>query len=149
MGVCYEHASSILLGLKPTDKVVIGIQDYHRNEKFYHAWNEFEFNGKWYVYDCAVDNIYERDFYLNYVEPTEIIATYTLNDVLNEYKCYKNEQNVIEIPYDLYKTPNKYPGYESSYPYVGSRNECYDGAKIKLDKNGKVKSAWVKPAEVG
>lgn len=150
LGVCYEHASSILLGLKPTDKCVIGRQDYHRNEKFYHAWNEFEFSGKWYVYDCAADNIYEKDFYLNYVEPNEIIATYTLNDVLNEYICYKNEQkNIIEIPNNLYLTPNKYPGYEKPYPYVGSRNECYSGAKIKLNKKSQVKSAHVEPAEIG
>ncbi len=147
LGVCYFHSSNLLLGLNPEDKCVIAKCDYHNNENFYHAWNEFKFNNRWYVYDCQNDFIYEKEFYYEKVEPT-ILKEFTQKDVLDHFKNLKEtERNkiLIQVPYEFdrnvenfCKIPNiSYINYE----YL------YHGAKIKL-KHDKIVSAVVGGAEL-
>jgi len=95
LGVCYNHCSSLLLGLNLDDKCVFGRLDYNENYNFYHAWNEFEFNNTWYVYECSRDVIYEKDTFYKQAEPTAI-KSWTLQDVLNRYQKYKTTENKKE-----------------------------------------------------
>ena len=92
LGVCYNHCSSLLLGLDLEDKCVFGKLDYHQNYNFYHAWNEFKFNNTWYVYECSRDVVYERDAFYKQAEPT-IITSWTLSDVLNRYQNFKSQKH--------------------------------------------------------
>ncbi len=149
MGVCYEHSANVLLGLNENDKKVTAICDYNKNLNFYHAWNEFEFNGKWYVFDNKDAKIYEKDKYYQIAKPTTIIETYSLKDILDYYSIYKtSDQNFdyITIPSDL--PIDKKENLEYCYQ-VGTKNQCYNGVKITLNKDGTIRGATVRGPEIG
>lgn len=143
-GWCYWHASSILLGLNPNDKCVTGRLDYHRNERFYHAWNEFMYNGKWYVYDCQHDCVFDKEHFYSYTEPT-VMESYTLEEILAKYGKFKiagKKFDTIEVP----GAPDEVRYKRNINPETGNtqaKDCCYERAKITLKKSGEVKKAVV------
>ena len=147
LGVCYEHSSSILLGLNMQDKCVIGKCDYNNNANFYHAWNEFMYNGEWFVFDCGDNHIYEKDKYYKTVNPT-IIESWTLQEVLEKYKENKKigkKMNFIIPNNYVEENPEKIQVPRQSL----TQHSLYKDTKIKLNKKGEIVSAEVPGHEIG
>lgn len=142
LNICYDHASAILLGLKNTDKCVIGYGKcgkfaYKKGLVYYHAWNEFEFNNEWYVYDNQNDTIYEKTYFYSQIQP-QIIGSWTLEDVLKLYEPIKQKglkQDVIEV-----KSNYENKGKNIKTDCEMNMHQFYVGNKIKLDKDGEIES---------
>ena len=147
LGVCYEHSSSLLLGLNDEDKCIIAKCDYHNDENFYHAWNEFKFNNRWYVYDCQNDFIYEKEFYYKKVVPT-ILKEFTQKDVVEHFKNLAQNgkgKTIINVPYKFDRNIENF----CKIPNIGHINYdyLYHGAKIEI-KNEKIVSSIVGGAQI-
>ncbi len=144
---CYAHSSSILLGLNKDDKCVIAKAFYKNEGRVCHAFNEFKYHNKWYIYDCAFDKIYKKDVFYKMHQP-QTITSYTLQEILDEYQLYKE---VGEI-FDKIKVPVLEDNYSDEVlPYkehIWCKNACYSDAKISLNKNGEVLAAKVKAVEI-
>lgn len=142
LNICYDHASTILLGLKKNDKCVIGygrcgLLAYKKGQQYYHAWNEFEYNGEWFVYDNQNDKIYEKEYYYSIIQP-KIIEVWTLEDVLKFYDPIKQKYAEQQIIYIKSNYENK--GRKIKTDCEMDMHQFYVGNKIKLDRDGEIES---------
>lgn len=154
---CYYYSTYILLCMKPTDRLVRGCihigeldpiynlfsKDKKVRPNYEHGWIEFEFKGKWWVYDDHYKYPIRINDYYKLVSPYEIYKKLTQNELLDYVKSkYPNDltikanSNITEIStkglwIDEYKIPLYYTNILIK-----------DGVikKIEIDKNRKVYS---------
>lgn len=105
---CYYYSTFLLLCLKPTDKLVRGnihikhgyeTVDLCKDKKTYpnykHGWVEFEFKGKWWVYDDHFKYPVKMKEYYKYRSPYEIFKKFTQKELIEYIK--ENYSKDIEI----------------------------------------------------
>lgn len=96
---CYYYSTFILMCMKPTDRLVRGCIHidgeldfiYKSFQKgtcpnYEHGWVEFEFNGKWWVYDDHYSYPIPMDLYYEMNSPYEIYKKFTQSELIEYIK---------------------------------------------------------------
>lgn len=133
---CYYYSTYILLCMKPTDVLVRGeiFKDYnpvvsklnHRcNDKkrpnYKHGWIEFEFKGKWYVYDDHYKYPLPKNYYYKkIVAPYEIYKKFTQTELIDymltkysdKFDVKKEDNKKIISTYGLWDKGFNIPFYD-------------------------------------
>ncbi len=96
---CYYYSTYILLCLKPTDRLVRGsihidgeLDFIYKSfckglcPNYAHAWVEFEFNDKWWVYDDHYTYPIQMDLYYEMKKPYKIDKKFTQTELIKYIK---------------------------------------------------------------
>ena len=88
---CYYYSTYLILCLQPTDKLVRG--EIHNGPKlkdsvpnYKHGWVEFEYNGRWWVYDDHYVYPQLLEDYYNYHAPYSVNYSFTQKELVEFIK---------------------------------------------------------------
>ncbi|MBQ8615220.1 MAG: hypothetical protein IJ415_01470 [Clostridia bacterium] len=98
---CYYYSTFILMCMKPTDRLVRGeihlggehdfisktFNDGKIVPNYKHGWVEFEFNGKWWVYDDHYSYPIPIDRWYEMKTPYEIYKKFTQSELIDYVKA--------------------------------------------------------------
>ena len=96
---CYYYSTFILMCMKPTDRLVRG-RIYIEGEldfvyksfqkgvcpNYDHGWVEFEFNGKWWVYDDHHEYPIPMEIWYEKITPYEVYKKFTQSELIDYVK---------------------------------------------------------------
>ncbi|MBR1987613.1 MAG: hypothetical protein IKA36_01105 [Clostridia bacterium] len=153
---CYYYSTYILLCMKPTDVLVRGIihkeydavtdvlVDYFngkRTPNYEHGWIEFEFKGKWYVYDDHYKYPLPKSYYYKKVAPYEIYKRFTQKELINH--LLTNHRDKIDLTeegnkkaistYGLWDKEYNIPFYDMDLTLVGDEI-CQANVEVRRKK---------------
>ncbi len=120
---CYYYSTYILLCMKPTDVLVRGnINTFEKANapNYKHGWIEFEFKGKWYVYDDYYKYPLPKNYYYKKVAPYEIYKKFTQTELINymltkysdKFDVKKEDNKKIISTYGLWDKEFNIPFYD-------------------------------------
>ena len=88
-GMCYYLSAWAIMGLENGDKRVVGTINESRRLKpsrdYKHAWVEFKYRGRWYIYDSRDREVYTRKDYKHFYEPRNITSKLTQTEIFELY----------------------------------------------------------------
>ena len=152
---CYYYSTYILLCMKPTDRLCRGIihldgdhdfisrllSDGNIVPNYEHGWIEFEFKGKWWVYDDHYNNPIPLEEWEKQRQPLEVYKKFTQTELL-EYltKKYADQIKIIKKGKNIKITSDNIWDfkYDIPFPYVDMILKNGEIKKLDIDLERKV-----------